>query len=146
MLNITSAERIDRTAVQQGRPFPFGGGWLIIAAHNNEAAAQCRRELFAAFRGVPNSKDEREMLDKALAKAVLLSWRDITVDGTPLPVSEVNALWLITEVTHVREFVEAFSKAEGAFSVKSVIEAVEALKKSSDGSLSTGATPAGSSS
>lgn len=124
-------------ATENGREFAFGqDAFLTIAASGNTAHRKALRRLYEphskalSFGGSIEPEAARRIDDEAMAEAVLLGWRGIQKDGQELPYSKENALWLLTNVAMLRQFVVRASEDAALFTVGAVEATKAVLKKS----------------
>lgn len=123
-------------AAKSGRRFAFGDAWLVIAASGNVNHQKALRRLYephgraishggALEPGVATAID-----DEAMAEAVLVGWEGIDRDGAPLPYSKENAIWILSNVAVIRQFVVKASEDAMLFTRGVVDATTDALKKS----------------
>lgn len=130
-----SNHTLDHDAIERGRPFNWIEGCVLHIAKAgcaaNRASYRRRLERAAELSEADRSKqDQRSMDDEVFAESILLGWSGITKDGAALPYSYENSLWLIQNISGLREFVVEASRADALFTMRAVEAAKQALKKS----------------
>ncbi len=124
------------TATNQGRRFNFGDAVLVIAASGNNEHRKALRRLYEPHNraivhgGSLDPAVATAIDDNAMADAVLVGWEGLERDGQPLPYSRENALWLLSNVAVIRQFVVRASEDAMLFTMGAVEATTDALKKS----------------
>lgn len=127
-------------AKENGRPFPFGDGKIVLAANGNTKHLQALRRLTEphlrtlAHGGQIPDAINKAIDDEAFAEAVIVGWEGMEreEDGklVPLPYSKENALWALRSSDVFRNFVMRAAEDRMLFTVGAVAAATETLKKS----------------
>jgi len=119
---------IDKDAAENGKWFDLEDGGSVRVAKLGCLAFKTEvQRLQKPFLAILNSSmDSSEILDKittdAMAKTILLDWKDITMDGETLPYSTDKAKELLREYPDFREIVSALSAERRHFQPKDIVE------------------------
>lgn len=92
----------------------FGGGRFKIAHTNNMVFQREMTRLQAPFRkkldkGTLDPKTQLDIMCKAMARGILLDWRNVGSGGQEIPFSEEAAIKVLTHNSELREFVQDFA-------------------------------------
>lgn len=89
----------------------LGDGKIKIARYNNPVYQKAIRRLTTPFANLINAGTDEsadkasEITIEAMAEAIVVDWKDVTDEGTPLEYSKENAVILLTKYPDFREWV-----------------------------------------
>lgn len=133
---------VDPILSAEGRWKEFGGGEFLIARWNNRKATAMRNELHAEFyssikEGMkPEELQEKfaQVQAKVMAECILLGWKNVGDQGSPLKYSPETALKILVDPRYVDlyDFVTRESIDHGNYSAANVEAIAKDVKPSAD--------------
>jgi hypothetical protein len=84
----------------------------------------------AIRRGSLKEDVAEKLMIECMAETVLLGWKNVEMDGKPLPYSKENAIKILTEFKDLKDYINDFANEMEAYMQEDAEEAEENLKNS----------------
>jgi hypothetical protein len=127
MFNLKS---VTQDSLKKGVWKDFSGGKFLIASISNFAFQNYYSELRRPFKrkieqDTLSAEVAQELLCRAMAKFILLDWKDVGEKGSEIPYSVETAFNALNENAELRSFVQEVATDVGAFSAEEEAEDVK---------------------